>query len=955
MKNGTLLVLPIALSVVLPLSCGSDSSSPVGQGGSAAAGGDASVEADSPDALTPDGTTPPDAKSDAPGCGDGVVAPGETCDGNCPTSCDDGDGCTQDVLTGSALLCNVTCQNTVTITSCTSGDDCCPAGCDRNTDSDCPYHVDSTTGNDANDGLTPQTAWKTVAKVNATSFVPGDNIAFKRGEVWHEALLIKSKGDKSKPIVFRSYGAGADKPVLSPTRAITQWTAAQNSIYVADLDVETNQVMVDGQRLAIAHHPNTGYLYVDTEEDSSNKTSFDDADLAVSKADLVGSEINIRSVRWAYDPAKVVDLVGQRVTIDPGIEDAGVFHKNTGYILANKLWMLDAPGEWFYDKDMKKLYLRTLDDSPPSSHNVEVSVAEAAIEVQYPQGVVVNGLEVRHASRYGIRLTGPTYAQVKNCVSIGSGAEGIIVDWPSAGGVIDVLDNIVRKSAYTGISVSADPAISQKTTVQRNQVFDTMPGFPLVGRTQSYPGGIAIMVHGAGVEVKSNIIKSSGYSCSTYGGTSHLIEQNVIEQCCLLLDDCGGIYMGGDSHVVRSNIVRDSIGNSEGDPSFFKDKGTAAQGIYADDRSHGILIEGNTVVNADLGYQIHNSYSNQIKGNTSYASRETAIWFSEDTIVNIVGYVHDNVTEDSIYFPNPEALALGEGGWLGSITFGSFDRNRYWHSKGKLPIRQSLQVNGEYQSRDYALQDWRDATGYDLNSKDITEAYRVEPIVGKPTGAADLISNGTFDAATTGWAGWPAAVSVTWAADCGLTGGCLRFVANPPSDGALLSSNSFAVTAGTGYQVKFSALASAPDTLTAVVRRGSDPWDDVGLVASASVNGARTDFTFVFVATKSATARLDFGFSKSGTQFSLDDVSVREVTVSHNDPADDSRIIVNPTAADATTDLQGVQYCDVDGATVSGQVVLKPYTSMILLSCFCNNDYQCNNKETAATCPQDCP
>jgi hypothetical protein len=316
--------------------------------------------------------------------------------------------------------------------------------------------------------------------------------------------------------------------------------------------------------------------------------------------------------------------------------------------------------------------------------------------------------------------------------------------------------------------------------------------------------------------------------------------------------------------------------------------------------------------------------------------------------------VHDNVTEDNIFYPNPEALALGEGGWLGVVNFGSFDRNRYWHSKGKLPIRQSLQVNGQYQSQDYALPAWRDATGFDLNSKDIAETYLVEPIVGKPTGAADLISNGTFDTATTGWSGWPAAVSVTWAADCGLTAGCLRFVANPPSDGALLASNSFAVTEGTGYQVKFSARGAVADTLTAIVRRAGDPYDDVGLIASAPVHDARSDFTFVFVATKSATARLDLGFSKSGTQFSLDDVSVREVTVSHNDPSDDSRIIVNPTAVDMTTDLQGVQYCDVDGATVSGQVVLTPYTSKILVSCFCNKDYQCNNKETAASCPQDC-
>jgi hypothetical protein len=72
-------------------------------------------------------------------CGDGVIDPGETCDppATCPSSCDDGDACTTDTLTGSAANCNVACTNT-SIVSCVGGDGCCPAGCNANTDGDCP-------------------------------------------------------------------------------------------------------------------------------------------------------------------------------------------------------------------------------------------------------------------------------------------------------------------------------------------------------------------------------------------------------------------------------------------------------------------------------------------------------------------------------------------------------------------------------------------------------------------------------------------------------------------------------------------------------------------------------------------------------------------------------------------------------------------------------------------------
>jgi alpha-tubulin suppressor-like RCC1 family protein len=72
-------------------------------------------------------------------CGDGRVnsVAGETCDGNCAESCDDGNACTNDVRTGEASFCNVACANTA-ITACSLiSDGCCPSGCTTATDVDC--------------------------------------------------------------------------------------------------------------------------------------------------------------------------------------------------------------------------------------------------------------------------------------------------------------------------------------------------------------------------------------------------------------------------------------------------------------------------------------------------------------------------------------------------------------------------------------------------------------------------------------------------------------------------------------------------------------------------------------------------------------------------------------------------------------------------------------------------
>ena len=70
------------------------------------------------------------------------------------------------------------------------------------------YYV-SPTGNDAADGISPQTAWRTVGQVDSHNFKPGDRILFQRGGEWRESLKAPSDGAVGNPITFADYGAGA--------------------------------------------------------------------------------------------------------------------------------------------------------------------------------------------------------------------------------------------------------------------------------------------------------------------------------------------------------------------------------------------------------------------------------------------------------------------------------------------------------------------------------------------------------------------------------------------------------------------------------------------------------------------------------------------------------------------------------------------------------------------------
>lgn len=85
------------------------------------------------------------------------------------------------------------------------------------------YYVDATNGQDSNNGLAITAPWKTIAKVNAITFQPGDQILFSRGEVWREALIPSSSGSLGNPITFGAYGSG-NKPVFKASDLIQTWS-----------------------------------------------------------------------------------------------------------------------------------------------------------------------------------------------------------------------------------------------------------------------------------------------------------------------------------------------------------------------------------------------------------------------------------------------------------------------------------------------------------------------------------------------------------------------------------------------------------------------------------------------------------------------------------------------------------------------------------------------------------
>ncbi len=76
------------------------------------------------------------------------------------------------------------------------------------------YYVDNVDGDDDNVGTSIDAPWKTLDKVDAMTFEPGEKILFKRGSSYSGSVIVDYSGTEVNPITITAYGTG-DAPAFT--------------------------------------------------------------------------------------------------------------------------------------------------------------------------------------------------------------------------------------------------------------------------------------------------------------------------------------------------------------------------------------------------------------------------------------------------------------------------------------------------------------------------------------------------------------------------------------------------------------------------------------------------------------------------------------------------------------------------------------------------------------------
>jgi parallel beta-helix repeat protein len=778
------------------------------------------------------------------------------------------------------------------------------------------YYI-AVNGSDNNNGTSAKTPFQTIAKLNTLVLKPGDNILFKRGDIFRGQLTIRQAGTAAKLITITAYGNG-ELPVISGSEYVNNWLLHKGNIFKAALNVNPNMVFYKGALNLPARYPNTGFLTIDK---ANGNKGFYDAELTQPNGYWNGATLHNRLVRWKYAEHTVKSFADGRIAIAKAAEYD--FTNGWGYYLSNKMEALDTSGEFYYNPSQHQIYLWSA--SLPANNSVEASVYDLGINNESGGYIRISNINFRHQQIDGVRaFINNTNISIQHCRFNAIYSEA--VNLYGAGSAV-IMNTLITDILGEGIRAwDCDKIIIQNSAIKRIGLY--------AGRGTKYTYGYFAIDTLGPVKygnISFNIIDNIGY-CGVRFAINTLIEKNQISNYCLTTDDGGALYTWGRNDavhrdgtgcIIRNNIIQNGIGNIQATT----DKWAWANGIYMDDSSGNALIQNNTIVNcANAGIFLHNSINNTITGNSCFDCGYAQMYMSHDTLSTTP--VTKNAIKNNIFYSIDEnSYVLSLTNYVSNdLNFASYSGNFYCNPYHEVCISTENRINNVANYKLYTVNQWKALNDSGAKSSHVGwNAYSVIGVIGD-----NLIVNGDFNNNLNGWSYWSPTGSFvsSWGVNSQLDDGSWHLQCK---DGcAFNQDNYFRLEANQAYRLSFSTVAPTPG-ISSIQTANADTWARLELSKNFPVDSVRKDHQIIFIPTYATNpVRIVYSLSTSAPDYWLDNICLQKVKVKYDDPLKRNLIFINKTNSTKKISLPQTLY-DLDDKPVSGSITLAPYSSKILL------------------------
>ena len=445
----------------------------------------------------------------------------------------------------------------------------------------------------------------------------------------------KDSGTEKSPIVYRAFPN--EKPILVGGKPIKNFPPYRDGILKADTNAEGigniyfRQLIFDGQRQHLACYPNFdpenpyggGWayaageripMYQNIEGETRNEFKIEEQDLRNWKKPDEMEVMVFARYNWWNNICRVqsIDIEQRHVTLAQNA--SYTIRPGDRFYFRNAFEELDAPGEWYLDKETHTLYF--LPPSPLDGKEVFVPTTRNILKLDRgTTDIVFRGLTFECSEGTAIELIEASRCRIEACIIRNVGdynGSGITI----IGGVKNVVFGCdIHDTGSHGISLNGGDrkTLTPAEHVAENNYIHHVGVF--------YKQGVGVSVSGVGQRVAHNLIHDGPRMAIMFGGNNHVFEYNHIRHMNLETSDTGAFYTGGRDWitsrgtVIRYNFMHDILGYGKDSTEKWVSP-YYAWGVYLDDNAGGIDVIGNISLRCQrAGVHLHNGRDNKIENN----------------------------------------------------------------------------------------------------------------------------------------------------------------------------------------------------------------------------------------------------------------------------------------------------------------------------------------------------
>ena len=793
------------------------------------------------------------------------------------------------------------------------------------------YYV-SRQGRDRHTGTSPDQAWRTLEKVNAMmeSFLPGDNIRFRRGDRFAGQLLVTASGTAGRPITFGAYGEG-DRPIIDGFQRLTQWTAVGNHLWKATYHSPHQRaynLVINHRFQAIGRYPNLdeaqgGYLPISGGDHRQRFVS-----KALQGGPWTGGDLVVRTCRWLLDRAPITHHQGQQVSL------ASPTHRHVtngfGFFVVNHRRALDQEGEWAYHHAERAVYLRTRRN--PNGQAILTAHVPELVRIHRVQHITVRQLDLWGAAHDAVWINYSNHITVSDCRFYGSGQNGITVRYSQR---TALLGNRFEQTSNNGITVQR----GKFTEIANN----TLTGTGMVAGQGASGNHAYCAIRGRTehLNVHHNRIDQVGHNAISFLGDYINVQYNHVTNFCRLKDDGGGIYAGNSAAYphrliqIKNNIIGNDSPSSVGWGTAKPDLAHVS-GVYLDNRTNNATLENNTVYGCQIyGLYLHNAYNNRLQNNTVYDSWRAIGMVHDDRALDTP--LRDNIVQHNVLFartPDQELLhfrSLRDD----ILKFGTFNQN-FYHSPLKHERMVRVTTDWNHRSKLYSVKHWQKISPYDQLSYVGTDRWPTHVVNRYLSG--NLLPNGSFTDDVGSWQGWSKdGQGLVRHAKQALDGGSLTMAFATKGDGSPLSVSTDggigAFRRGEQFVLRYSLKSTGEGaTMSTQLINKDGPYRVLSNTHNAVAYTERQEIEAFFTVEQAASqASVAITLPKNAHRVHVDNVSLRKVMTQPANHDRYVRFLTNPSRRRVSLALPSGRWKSARGRAFRGSVKLDPFQSMILL------------------------